>query len=57
MQALNATLHEQRSIEIPMPLTHEELGSMCGLSRETVTRLLTRFAKEEVSSHSTLEAC
>ncbi|MDE1156665.1 MAG: Crp/Fnr family transcriptional regulator [Acidobacteriaceae bacterium] len=48
LASLNATLHEQRSIEIPMPLTHEELGSMCGLSRETVTRLLTRFAKEEV---------
>lgn len=29
-----------------MPLTHEELGSMAGLSRETVTRTLTKFRKE-----------
>jgi len=29
-----------------MPLTHEELGSMAGLSRETVTRLLSKFHKE-----------
>jgi CRP/FNR family transcriptional regulator len=29
-----------------MPLTHEELGSMAGLSRETVTRLLTTFRKQ-----------
>jgi CRP/FNR family transcriptional regulator len=29
-----------------MRLTHEELGSMAGLSRETVSRLLTRFRRE-----------
>lgn len=29
-----------------MPLTHEELGSMAGIARETVTRLLTRFKSE-----------
>ncbi|MDE1178744.1 MAG: Crp/Fnr family transcriptional regulator [Edaphobacter sp.] len=29
-----------------MPLTHEELGSMAALSRETVTRALTKFRKE-----------
>ncbi|WP_260703111.1 Crp/Fnr family transcriptional regulator [Edaphobacter flagellatus] len=29
-----------------MPLTHEELGNMAGLSRETVTRLLTKFRHE-----------
>ena len=29
-----------------MPLTHEDLGSMSGLSRETVSRLLTRFRRE-----------
>jgi CRP/FNR family transcriptional regulator len=29
-----------------MPLTHEELGSMAGLSRETVTRLLSKFRRE-----------
>lgn len=32
--------------DFPMPLTHEELGSMAGLSRETVTRHLTRFRKD-----------
>ena len=29
-----------------MQLTHEDLGSMAGLSRETVGRLLTRFRRE-----------
>ena len=29
-----------------MELTHEDLGSMAGLSRETVSRLLTRFRRE-----------
>ncbi|MEI9981689.1 MAG: Crp/Fnr family transcriptional regulator [Edaphobacter sp.] len=31
-----------------MPLTHDELGSMAGLSRETVTRLLARFRREDL---------
>lgn len=31
-----------------MALTHEELASMVGSSRETVTRMLTRFKKEEL---------
>ncbi len=34
------------AMEFSMPLTHEELASMAGLSRETVTRLLTRFRHE-----------
>lgn len=34
------------SHEFSMPLTHEELGSMAGLSRETVTRLLARFRRD-----------
>jgi len=34
------------SMEFRMPLTHEELGSMTGLSRETVTRLLGKFRRE-----------
>jgi CRP/FNR family transcriptional regulator len=34
------------AIEFSMPLTHEELGCMAGLSRETVTRLLGRFRAE-----------
>jgi CRP/FNR family transcriptional regulator, cyclic AMP receptor protein len=33
-------------LEFRMPLTHEELGSMTGLSRETVTRLLGKFRRE-----------
>jgi CRP/FNR family cyclic AMP-dependent transcriptional regulator len=32
--------------EFPMSLTHEELGNMAGLSRETVTRLLVKFRGE-----------
>jgi len=29
-----------------MQLTHEDLGSMAGLSRETVRRLLARFRRD-----------
>jgi CRP/FNR family transcriptional regulator len=35
-----------KPIQFRMPLTHEELGNMAGLSRETVTRLLGKFRKE-----------
>jgi CRP/FNR family transcriptional regulator len=38
--------HNDQPISFPMPLTHEELGSMAGLSRETVTRLLSKFRRE-----------
>lgn len=38
--------HANAGNEFSMPLTHEELGSMAGLSRETVTRLLTRFRRD-----------
>lgn len=31
-----------------MALTHEELGNLAGISRETVTRLLGRFRKEKL---------
>lgn len=31
-----------------MPLTHEELANMAGISRETVTRLLTKFRNEKL---------
>ncbi|HTH53904.1 MAG TPA: Crp/Fnr family transcriptional regulator [Edaphobacter sp.] len=34
------------AIEFSMPFTHEELGNFAGLSRETVTRLLSRFKRE-----------
>ena len=33
-------------VTFSMPLTHEELGSLAGLSRETVTRLLGKFRRE-----------
>jgi len=33
-------------ISFVMQLTHEDLGSMAGLSRETVSRLLTRFRRD-----------
>jgi CRP/FNR family cyclic AMP-dependent transcriptional regulator len=42
----NSPAHTSLPISFPMPLTHEELGSMAGLSRETVTRLLTKFRRE-----------
>jgi CRP/FNR family cyclic AMP-dependent transcriptional regulator len=38
--------HSNQPISFTMPLTHEELGNMAGISRETVTRLLTRFRRE-----------
>jgi CRP/FNR family transcriptional regulator len=31
-----------------MPLTHEELGHMAGISRETVTRVFSAFRKENL---------
>jgi CRP/FNR family transcriptional regulator, cyclic AMP receptor protein len=38
--------HSNLPISFPMPLTHEELGNMAGISRETVTRLLSKFRRE-----------
>jgi CRP/FNR family transcriptional regulator, cyclic AMP receptor protein len=35
-------------LRFTMALTHEELGSMANISRETVTRLLSRFQKEKL---------
>lgn len=37
---------EQHSPRFTMALTHEELASMCGISRETVTRLLNQFERD-----------
>ncbi len=31
-----------------MALSHEELGNLIGTSRETVTRLLSRFKREKL---------
>jgi CRP/FNR family transcriptional regulator len=42
----NSPAHTDLPISFLMQLTHEELGSMAGLSRATVTRLLTRFRRE-----------
>ena len=39
-------------ISILMQLNQEELGSMAGLSRETVSRLLTRFRREGLVDQS-----
>jgi CRP/FNR family transcriptional regulator len=41
-----APAHTNLPISFLMQLTHEDLGSMAGLSRETVSRLLTRFRRE-----------
>jgi CRP-like cAMP-binding protein len=35
-----------------MQLSQEDLGSMAGLSRETVSRLLTRFRREGLVDQS-----
>jgi CRP/FNR family transcriptional regulator, cyclic AMP receptor protein len=37
---------EGAPMHFQMPLTHEELGNMAGISRETVTRLLSKFRRE-----------
>jgi CRP/FNR family transcriptional regulator, cyclic AMP receptor protein len=42
----NGPARSNLPISFLMQLTHEELGSMAGLSRETVSRLLTRFRRE-----------
>jgi CRP/FNR family cyclic AMP-dependent transcriptional regulator len=42
----NSPARSNLPISFLMQLTHEELGSMAGLSRETVSRLLTRFRRE-----------
>jgi CRP/FNR family cyclic AMP-dependent transcriptional regulator len=42
----NSPVRSNLPISFLMPLTHEDLGSMAGLSRETVSRLLTRFRRE-----------
>lgn len=38
--------HTPDAMRFRMPLTHEELGSMAGIARETVTRLLARFRSD-----------
>jgi CRP/FNR family transcriptional regulator len=48
-RSLKPTTPDPTAIEFSMPLTHEELGSMAGLSRETVTRLLSKFRAEKLA--------
>ena len=43
-----AALCGKFEMRFTMSLTHEELANMVGSSRETVTRMLTRFKKEEL---------
>lgn len=43
-----AALCGKLEMRFTMALTHEELANMVGSSRETVTRMLTRFKKEEL---------
>jgi CRP/FNR family cyclic AMP-dependent transcriptional regulator len=38
----------EEEMRFTMALTHEELGSLAGISRETVTRVLGRFRKEKL---------
>ena len=40
--------HGRGQDRFQMPLTHEEIGQMIGVSRETVTRLLTKFKREQL---------
>lgn len=42
----------QKEARFILTLTHEELAQMTGLSRETVTRLFTRFKKSQLISIS-----
>jgi CRP/FNR family cyclic AMP-dependent transcriptional regulator len=40
----------EQGLELKLPLTQEEIGQMIGVSRETVSRLLAGFEKEEILS-------
>lgn len=44
----NAASCGKHEMRFTMVLTHEELANMVGSSRETVTRMLTRFKKQEL---------
>jgi CRP/FNR family transcriptional regulator len=48
----SAPVRTNLPLSLAMQLTHEELGSMTGLSRETVSRLLTRFRREGLVEQS-----
>jgi CRP/FNR family transcriptional regulator len=42
----NEALRTGNEVRFHMPLTHEELGHMAGISRETVTRVLSVFRRD-----------
>lgn len=42
----DGTPHAPNTVQFHMPLTHEELGHMAGISRETVTRILPAMRRE-----------
>lgn len=39
--------NEKKELRFPLTLTHDELAQMAGMTRETVTRLFTRFKKNQ----------
>ncbi len=41
-------LRGQREVRFPMELTHQEIASLIGTARETVSRTLQQFQKEEI---------
>jgi CRP/FNR family transcriptional regulator len=42
-----ASTNGKQEIRFTMALTHEEIANMAGTSRETVTRLLNQFRRDE----------
>jgi CRP/FNR family transcriptional regulator, cyclic AMP receptor protein len=46
----DSSTHVPNTVRFHMPLTHEELGHMAGISRETVTRVLSAFKRDGLVS-------
>ena len=42
-----STVNSKPEIRFTMALTHEEIANMAGTSRETVTRLLNQFRRDQ----------
>jgi len=45
-------IQEDKGIRISVQLTHQDLADMAGLTKETTSRILSRFKKEQVISGS-----
>jgi len=45
---LASTSLPSQPLDFSLPLTHEEIGCMAGISRETVTRLFSKFRRERL---------